>query len=85
VSTSIDDGRAILVVRDHDDGLGDEAALHAFDHFWKADHARFGHGVGLGRSIVTATATADEHGGICTAENAPDGGARFALWPPIGQ
>jgi signal transduction histidine kinase len=72
-----------LVVRDHDDGLDGEAALDAFDHFWRADHARFGHGVGLGPSIVTAIA--DEHGGICAAENAPDGGARFTLRTPVGQ
>ena len=82
VSTSIDDGQAILVVRDHGDGLADEAARHAFDRFWQADHARVGHGVGLGLSIVTAIA--DEHGGVCTAENAEGGGARFTLRLPVG-
>ena len=81
VSTSIDDGSAVLTVRDHGPGLGDEALAHAFDRFWQADPARSGGFTGLGLSIVAAVA--EEHGGEATATNASDGGARFVVRLPL--
>jgi len=81
VTARLDDQDAVFVVRDHGAGLDDDALQHVFDRFWQADGARVGHGVGLGLSIVTAIA--DEHGGTCSADNAPDGGARFTLRLPL--
>jgi two-component system OmpR family sensor kinase len=83
VTTRVDDGEAVLIVRDHGGGLDADATAHAFDRFWQADAARAGHGVGLGLSIVAAIA--EEHGGRCTADNAPGGGARFSLRLPLAR
>jgi two-component system OmpR family sensor kinase len=72
-----------LEVRDHGPGLppGDPQGL--FERFWRAEagRERGKGGAGLGLAIVAAIA--DAHGGAVTAENAPDGGARFVVSLPI--
>ncbi|HLF41687.1 MAG TPA: HAMP domain-containing sensor histidine kinase [Acidimicrobiia bacterium] len=73
--------RAVVSVRDHGPGLGEEALAHAFDRFWRADAARVGHGAGLGLAIVAGIA--EEHGGEAEAANAPGGGAVFTLRLPV--
>ncbi len=78
----MDDGTAVLTVRDHGPGLDDDSLAHAFDRFWQSDKARVGTGTGLGLSIVAAIAA--EHGGAARADNAPDGGAVFTLSLPAG-
>ena len=77
VTARIEGGAATVAVRDHGGGLDDDALAHVFDRFWQADHARVGHGAGLGLAIVAGIAT--EHGGTATAANAPGGGALFTL------
>jgi len=74
-----DDG--VLDVRDHGDGLDDDAIQHAFDRFWQADHARVGDGAGLGLAIVAGIAR--EHRGRASASNADSGGAVFTLTLPM--
>ncbi|MCU1379220.1 MAG: integral rane sensor signal transduction histidine kinase [Acidimicrobiales bacterium] len=81
VSATLEGGAAVVRVRDHGRGLGEEALEHAFDRFWQADEARVGNGAGLGLSIVAGIAR--EHGGTATAANAPDGGAVFTLTLPM--
>jgi two-component system, OmpR family, sensor kinase len=80
VSTTVDDGTAQVVVRDHGPGLEADAVAHAFDRFWQADQARAGAGAGLGLPIVAGIAS--EHGGSAVAGNAEDGGAVFILRLP---
>jgi two-component system OmpR family sensor kinase len=80
VACRIEDGMAVVTVRDHGPGLDEESLAHAFDRFWQSDRARVGTGAGLGLSIVAAIA--DEHGGRATVENGPDGGAVFTLILP---
>jgi two-component system OmpR family sensor kinase len=81
VATRVENGVAVVTVRDHGTGLDEEALAHVFDRFWQADAARAGTGGGLGLSIVAAIAA--EHGGTARAANAPDGGALFTLTLPI--
>jgi two-component system, OmpR family, sensor kinase len=80
VAARTDGDRAVVEVRDHGPGLGEEAARHVFDRFWRADSARVGQGAGLGLAIVAAIA--EEHQGTAMAANAPDGGAVFTLRLP---
>jgi two-component system OmpR family sensor kinase len=80
VTATIEDGDAVVRVRDHGPGLDDDALAHVFDRFWQADKARVGAGAGLGLAIVAAIAA--EHGGDVTAANAPGGGAVFTLRLP---
>jgi two-component system, OmpR family, sensor kinase len=81
VSVATVDGRGVVRVRDHGDGLPAEDLPHVFDRFWQGDPSRTGAGSGLGLSIVRAVAHA--HGGEVEVANAPDGGAVFTLAVPL--
>ncbi len=81
VSARLQDGTAVVAVRDHGQGLDDDAVAHVFDRFWQADRARAGAGVGLGLAIVSSIAS--EHRGVAEAGNAEGGGAVFTLRLPV--
>ena len=80
VGCHLDDGKAVVTVRDHGPGLDESSIGLVFDRFWQGDRARVGTGTGLGLSIVAAVAA--EHGGSASVRNAPDGGAVFTLTLP---
>ena len=81
VSAHLEEGGAVVSVRDHGAGLDPEALVHVFDRFWQADAARAVTGAGLGLSIVAGIAA--EHGGTVDAANADGGGALFTLRLPL--
>jgi two-component system sensor histidine kinase BaeS len=70
-----------LTVEDTGPGIPAEHLPHIFDRFYKVDASRAGttvpSGSGLGLSIVQAIVS--RHGGTVTAENRPEGGARFVV------
>ena len=66
-----------LEVADTGEGLCDEARGRAFEPFFSTKS----HGTGLGLAIVERIAEA--HGGVCLAQNCPDGGAAFTLRLPL--
>jgi two-component system sensor histidine kinase MprB len=66
-----------LRVRDHGPGIDPEDLDRVFDRFYRASAARGVPGSGLGLAIVRQVV--EEHGGSVSAENAPDGGARFRV------
>jgi signal transduction histidine kinase len=70
-------GRVRLRVQDTGPGIPPEHLPRVFDRFYRVDSARdqASGGSGLGLSIVRAIIHA--HGGTVSAENAPEGGARF--------
>jgi signal transduction histidine kinase len=65
-----------LEVADTGEGLVDEVRRRAFEPFFSTKS----HGTGLGLAIVERIVEA--HGGICLAQNCPDGGAAFTLCIP---
>ncbi|WSU64317.1 HAMP domain-containing histidine kinase [Streptomyces sp. NBC_01102] len=74
----------VLVTEVHDSGPGiaPDALPHIFDRFYKADSARSrSSGSGLGLAITAENVQL--HGGTIRAENAPDGGALFAVELPF--
>ena len=83
LEVSSKDGTAVITVSDAGEGLDEETLEHAFERFWRADpnRARSSGGVGLGLAIVDAIARA--HGGTVSAENRPEGGARFSIHLPV--
>jgi two-component system OmpR family sensor kinase len=81
VGVRLDEGAAVVSVRDHGSGLSPEALTHAFDRFWQADTARVGAGAGLGLAIVASVAA--EHGGTAAVANTPGGGALFSIRLPL--
>ena len=76
-----DDDAVRLTVEDTGPGIPPEHLPHIFDRFYKVDASRAGttvpSGSGLGLSIVQAIV--ERHGGTVTAENRPEGGARFVM------
>ncbi len=72
-------GRAgvCLTVQDSGPGLPDGLAESVFDPFFTT---RQGEGTGLGLSI--SQTLVQRAGGLITAANAPEGGARFKVWLP---
>jgi two-component system sensor histidine kinase MprB len=75
VDVELRDGE--LRVRDRGPGIDPEDLDRVFDRFYRAPAARSIPGSGLGLAIVRQVV--EEHGGSVSAENAPDGGARFRV------
>lgn len=77
-------GTVRLVVEDRGPGLEHQPAGRVFERFSRADAVRTPGGdtggAGLGLAIVAAAAEA--HQGTVTAENRPEGGARFTVTLP---
>jgi two-component system, OmpR family, sensor kinase len=81
----LEDARAVLEVRDHGPGLPPEAGDQLFNRFWRTEggRTRGPGGAGLGLAIVQAIVSA--HGGEVRAQNAPGGGALFAVTLPLSE
>jgi signal transduction histidine kinase/CheY-like chemotaxis protein len=77
VTTAIAPGWATLVIADNGPGMRNPKQV--FDHFYTTKPV--GQGTGLGLSICYATV--QQHGGRITAENSPEGGARFTIELPL--
>lgn len=73
-------GAVTIEVRDRGPGLPEGSAQRIFDRFYKGDSSRSGGGSGLGLAIALEHARAQ--GGSLTADNAPEGGARFTFTLP---
>jgi signal transduction histidine kinase len=72
VSTRSLQGESVEVsVRDFGIGLPKDRPEKVFDHFFSTKQTGMGMGLTIVRSII------ETHGGTISAENAPDGGARF--------
>jgi two-component system C4-dicarboxylate transport sensor histidine kinase DctB len=72
-------GRMIrLQVRDHGDGLSEEAMSRLFEPFFTTKEA----GVGLGLGLAISAGIICDFGGTLTGANHPEGGALFTLEIP---
>jgi PAS domain S-box-containing protein len=80
VSTrSLNGQSAEVSVRDFGPGLPKDRPDKVFDHFFSTKQTGMGMGLTIVRSII------EMHGGRITAENAPDGGARFSFHLPAAR
>jgi signal transduction histidine kinase len=75
--------RAVLEVEDNGTGISQDALLHIFKRFYRADKARSRQmgGAGLGLSIVQAICLA--HGGEVRVESTEGRGSRFSVILPL--
>src|SRR5215471_14405175 len=71
------DGTVRTSVRDHGVGISEDMRDRVFDPFFSTKIEGLGMGLAIVRSIVEA------HGGIITAENVDNGGARFEFVLPV--
>lgn len=78
ITVRLDSG--ILTVDDEGPGVAEADRPHVFDRFWRSTESRSMPGSGLGLAIVRHVV--ERHGGQVKVEEAPSGGARFALWLP---
>jgi len=76
-------GRIVLVVGDNGPGVPPRERRRIFDQFYRADDllTRGVEGTGLGLAIVRGIVRA--HGGRIVVDDAPEGGARFAVVLPV--
>ena len=76
-------GAVCITVDDSGPGIPADSLEKIFERFYRLDsgRSRFEGGSGLGLAI--ARKLADAHGGSLTAENLPEGGARFTLKLPV--
>ncbi len=83
VTITVSEHRGVIAARIEDTGPGipTDDLSHVFDRFFKADRSRSGQkGAGLGLAIARGLIVAQ--GGEITAENRPEGGARFTVTLP---
>jgi len=81
VTAGVDDGMAVLQVRDGCGGIPEADLPHVFDQLWRGDPARASNGAGLGLAI--ARGLVDAHGGTIGVANVP-GGCQFTVHLPSG-
>lgn len=82
VGSALHSSGAQLWVRDHGPGIAPAARHRIFRRFDRAAGKRSVGGSGLGLAIVDTIARA--HGGHCTVEDTPGGGATFTIAVPLG-
>jgi two-component system C4-dicarboxylate transport sensor histidine kinase DctB len=74
------DGQMVhLEIRDHGDGLSDEARSRLFEPFFTTKEA----GVGLGLGLAISAGIVSDFGGSLSGDNHPAGGALFTLEIPL--
>jgi two-component system sensor histidine kinase HupT/HoxJ len=79
IGLAIEQGRAVLRLRDNGPGIPPEHLGQLFDPFFTTKPV--GQGTGLGLSI--SYGIVEQHGGTLVAANHPDGGAEFTLSLPL--
>jgi len=73
------EGRISITISDSGPGIPEKIMPHVFEPFYTTKEE--GQGTGLGLSLVYSII--DEHGGVITAGNNPDGGAVFSIELPV--
>ena len=76
VAAKKDEQRVLITVRDTGPGISAEVLPHLFEPFTTTKERGTGLGLAISRRII------DQHAGLLTAENAPEGGALFSLELP---
>jgi signal transduction histidine kinase len=77
LATRLETDAVVISITDTGPGIASAEREAIFRRLYRGDASRSRRGLGLGLSLVKAIAEA--HGGAVTAENAPEGGARFTM------
>ena len=84
IATAMEEGGAILRVRDTGPGIAAEHLPRLFDRFYRADASRSRSSGGAGLGLAICKAIVKAHGGEITVESAPGAGAAFTVRLPAG-
>ena len=79
ITTSVEDGEAVISVTDEGPGIDPALRESVFERFWRGDDA--GKGLGLGLSIVRQVA--QRHGGRVDLRSAVGDGSTFSIRLPV--
>ena len=80
ISARTEAGAAVITVTDNGSGVPIAEREAIFRRLYRSDASRSQRGLGLGLSLVKAIV--ESHGGTVTVDDAPGGGARFAVRLP---
>jgi signal transduction histidine kinase len=83
LSATVEEGQAVIAVRDTGPGLSPDVRAHLFERFYRADAARTRGGTGLGLAI--ARALTEAQGGTIDAESRPGEGSTFTVRLPLAR
>jgi two-component system OmpR family sensor kinase len=72
-------GEAVITVTDDGPGISPDDLPRLFDRFHRGAAARAGEAAGFGLGLAISRAVIAREGGMITAENRPEGGARFCI------
>ncbi|HEY6122653.1 MAG TPA: ATP-binding protein [Pyrinomonadaceae bacterium] len=82
-SQNIREGTVEIMVRDHGDGVPENALSEIFRPFYRVDDARDRESGGTGLGLAITERAVRLHGGKVTALNAPDGGLSITISLPL--
>jgi hypothetical protein len=82
VSLTVEGERLILRVSDTGMGISDEARLHIFEQFYRADDDTVQAVPGSGLGLTLVKAHVDGHGGTIAVESVPGEGSTFVICLP---
>ena len=74
---------ALVTVRDHGPGTGEQDLNRIFDPFFRASEARDRASGGYGLGLAIARRAVEAHGGVIAAINAPGGGLLISIRLPL--
>ncbi len=80
---AVEEGMALLEVRDFGSGVPQESLTKIFDPFYRIGEARDRSSGGFGLGLSITARVVHSHGGSIQAENAGGGGLRVKMWLPV--
>lgn len=83
MESAVKAGQVVITVADQGSGIAPEDLPHIFEQFYRSDKARARDSGGSGIGLALAKSFVENQGGTLTAENRPEGGAKFVIHFPL--
>lgn len=79
IQSAVQSGRVVIAIMDQGAGISEQDLPHIFEQFYRSDKARQQATGGSGIGLALAKSFVENQGGTLTAENRPEGGAKFVI------